>query len=361
MFFGKLDRYIIKKFLGTFFFIIGLIMMISVVFDFTEKMEDFIDRDAPIYAIIFDYYLNFVLYYGNLFSSLIIFIAVILFTSKLAQQSEIISILAGGISFKRLMLPYFTAATFLVVLALILNHFIIPSANKNRLDFEEEYIRVAFRIHDKNLHREIEPGTIVYIESFNTELNLAYKFSIEKWVQDTLVYKLRSDRANYIPEDSIWRIRNFYERIRLRNGVDSIHKSFQKDTTLNLEPKDFGERVTVASTLQTPDLNLFIEKEKMKGNDKVVHYEIEKHQRTSYPIATYILSLIGVSVASRKVRGGTGMHIALGLLLAVIYIFAFKITTVAAVNAGLNTLLAVWIPNFIFTGIAIYLYWKAPK
>lgn len=358
---GKIDSYIIKKFLGTFFFILGLIMAISVIFDLSERIDDIIEGGATFKEVVFDYYLNFMMYYGNLFSALLIFIAVILFTSKMAQQTEIIAIIAGGVSFNRLLRPYFIASTFLVVGALLLNHFLIPAANKGRINFEREYFWRAFSINERNLHREIEKGTIVYFDSYNTSLNTAYKFSIEKWKGDTLLYKLLSDRANYQADSSVWSILNYYERYYDENGKQLIQRGLKKDTIINVKPTDFNERVEMASTLSTPKLMAQIERERLKGNEQVTFYEIELHQRTSYPVATYVLTLIGVSIASRKVRGGIGMHIAIGLVLVIAYIFFMKVCTVAATNAGINPLTSVWIPNIIFAGIAFYLYRKAQK
>jgi len=358
---GILDRYIIGKFLGTFFFILAVIMAISVIFDLSEKIDDFIDNDVTAKEVIVDYYLNFILYYGNLFSALLIFIAVILFTSKMAQQTEIIAIIAGGVSFNRLLRPYFISATILVVAALLLNHFLIPAANKGRINFERQYFWRPFSINDRNLHREVEKGTIVYFDSYNSSLNTAYKFSIEKWDGDTLSYKLLSDRANYHADSSVWSILNYYERINLPGGKQLVRKGLNKDTVLNVKPSDFNERVEIASTMSTPRLIKQIEIERQKGNDQVTFYEIELHQRTSYPIATYVLTLIGVSIASRKVRGGIGLHIAIGLVLVIVYIFFMKVCTVAATNAGIDPFTSVWIPNLIFAGIAAGLYSKAQK
>lgn len=359
--FTILDRYIIKKFLGTFIFILSMIMAISIVFDVAERIDDFIESEASFWIIVSEYYFNFVLFYANLFSSLLIFISVILFTSKMASRTEIIAILAGGVSFKRLLRPFFFSAAILTLLALLLNHFVVPKANRARLDFMENYMWGSYRIKDNDMHREIEPGTIAYVESMNMEYHVGYKFSIEKWEGNKLSYKLLSDRAIYSPEEKKWTIRNYHERWFLEDNKEKLLSGLAKDTVLNLRPEDFGERIDVINTLNYFDLNKRIEKEKLKGSNMVTFFELEKHQRTSYPFATFILTLIAVSVASRKVRGGIGIHLAFSIITAVVYIFMMKIASVAATNAGMNPLLAVWIPNIFFGALAIYLYFKAPK
>src|SRR5690554_934468 len=356
-----LDRYILKKFLGTFFFMLAVIMSIAIVFDISEKLEKFMRSDAPFLEIVFNYYLNFAFYYGNLFSSLLIFLSVLLFTSQMAQRTEIVAIFASGVSFTRFLYPYFIGATILVGVSIYFTHYQLPIANKTRLQFEEEYLRKQFRISDKNLHRQYAPNNIAYFESFSTINNVGYKFSLEKWNDDgTLSSKLLADRARYDTLSGKWTIENFYVR-HFTDSIETISQGTKIDTLLALKPSDFGQRISVASTMGYKELNDFIDSEREKGSDQTVHYEIEKHQRTSYPFATYILTIIGVSIASRKNRGGIGAHLAVGVLIAVTYIFAMKVTTVAATNAGLNPILAVWLPNIIYFFISIFVFVKAQK
>lgn len=356
-----LDLYIIKKFLGTFFFMIAMIMAIAVVFDVSDRIDKFAKNEAPLDAIVFKYYLNFIFFYSNMFSSLFIFLSVLLFTSQMAQRTEIVAIFASGVSFRRFLVPYFVGASVLVGISLYFTHYQLPISNRIRTEFEEQYIRKQFRIDDKNLHRQIDDETIAYFESFSTVNLVGYKFSLEKWnAEGTLTYKMMADRARFDSLSGKWTIDNFYER-RITDSTETIHKGLVLDTVLNLRPNDFGQRLNIASTMGYQELTEFIESEKRKGSDKTVHYEIEKHQRTSYPFAAYILTIIGVSLASRKARGGIGAHLAIGVLIAVSYIFAMKITTVAATNAGLNPLIAVWIPNIAYFFISVYLYRKAQK
>lgn len=355
-----LDRYIIKSFLTTFFFILGMLMVLAVIIDLVEKMDDFVSITAPIGDIVFDYYLNFIFFYSNMFAGLITFLAVIFFTSRLAQRTEIVAMLSGGVSFRRFFVPYFIAATFITALSLWGNHFILPDANATRLEFEENYLRNAFQIKGKNHHREIEPGTIAYFENFYHDKNMGYRFSLEKWEGDSLYFKLLSNRAFYDTLSGSWRIEDYFIR-EFVDGRSLIRNGPSMDTILPLEPGDLGQRVTYASSMDYYELNEFIAEKQRQGSDQVNHFLIEKHQRTATPFATYIFTLIGVSLASRKTRGGTGLHIFVGLMLTFIFIFALRLTAVGATNAGLSPLLAVWIPNFIFLLIGLWIYRRAPK
>ncbi len=335
-------------------------MAVSIIFDISEKIDNFISNDTPLDEIVFKYYVNFVFHYSNMFSSLLIFISVVLFTSKMAQRSEIIAILAAGVSFKRFLRPFFISATLLTALALIFNHIILPPANRNRIEFEEHYFHGGFNRLVKNLHAEVEPGKIVYMQSLASHDNVAYKFSMEQWEEGKLVYKLVSDRAIYDTATTKWRLYNFYERTY--NGLEeTVVRTSRKDTTYGFSVSDFTEKVELTASMNSFQLMDAIERETEKGSDKVTYFQIEMHQRTAYPIATYILTLLGVSLASRKVRGGTGLHIAIGLIIAVIYIFLMRVTTVAASNAGVNPLLSVWLPNIFFALIGVWVYLKSPK
>ncbi len=356
----KLDWYIIKKFLGTFFFSIGLIMAIAIVFDISEKLQDFLDKKAPLNAIVFDYYLNFIPYFANLFSPLFVFISVIFFTAKMASNSEIVAILAGGISFKRMLRPYILSASVLALLSLYLNNFLIPKANAKRLAFEENYIRNKYRFSDKNIHRQIAPGTYVYFESFNNLANIGYKFSIEKFNNNKLEYKLISDYMQWDSLKNKWTIHNYYERF-LNGEKQTFLKGNVKDTTINLTPKDFNRRENFIEAMDYYQLNQFIADEKFKGSENIPFYEVEKYKRIAFPFATFVLTIIGVSLSSRKVRGGIGMHIGIGLLISFAYILFMQVSTVMATNSGVDAAIAVWIPNVLFGILSLILLQKAPK
>ena len=325
----KIDWYIIKKFLGTFLFSITLILLVVIVFDISEKIDDFIEKEAPLRAIIFEYYLNFIPYFGNLFSPLFTFIAVIFFTSKMANNTEIISILSSGVSFQRMMLPFIISAIIIGSLSFTLGNFIIPSANEDRLEFENTYIKNPYRNRDKNIHIQISPVNFVYMESYNSTKNIGYKFSMEMFLQGELKQKLFS---NYVEWDST-------------SGKWNIHHYF----------------INTVETMSYFKLNNYIAEERMKGSKNLVFHLIEKHKRIAFPFATIILTLIAVAFASSKVRGGIGLHLGVGLLISFSYILFMQISTTFATNGDLSPALAVWIPNLIYTGLAAYLLKKAPK
>ena len=378
--FKTLDRYIIRQFLGTFFFILVLIMAIAVVFDISEKTEDFAKTSASVYEIVVDYYINFIIYYSNLFSGLLIFIAVLLFTSRLANRSEIIAALSSGVSFPRFVRPFFIAATILTAISLIVNVFLLPQANKVRLAFEKAHIWSTYKLEESNVLREIAPGEIVYFESVDMARLTGYRFSLEKWEDGQLRSKLLSDRAVYDTVTGHWTIHDYMIRdIPVELGPvaldqpsgaladadimlpERIRRGAVLDTVIPLKLSDLGQRLDNVAALDRKEIAAYIAAEKARGGNKVAYYEVEQKQRTSYPFATYVFTLMGVGIASRKVRGGTGVHMVLGVLLCLLYVFTMKMTTVAATNSAFNPTLAVWIPNIIFGIIGAWIYWKAPK
>lgn len=357
----KIDIYIMKKFLGTFFFTLLLIICIVIVFDISEKLEDFIEREAPLKAIAVDYYLNFIPYFANMFSPLFIFISVIFFTSKMASNSEIVAILAGGVSFRRFLRPYLICAFVLAILSFYLNNFMIPDANKKRLAFEEVYYRNKFRNFSQNIHMQIDSSTYIYMTNFVVDVNLGNNFSIERFDEDgNLEYKLLSDNVKWDSTSNQWTISNYVER-HIDGLNEKITRGAKKDTVINLKPEEFKRRKSFITTMDMFELNDFIEEAKFKGSKQIVNFEIEKHQRGAYPFATFVLTLIGVSISSRKVRGGIGMHIGLGLVISFSYILFMQISSTFAINSGAPAIVAVWIPNIVYTLLALYLLKKAPK
>lgn len=356
-----LDIYILKKFLGTFFFSIALIISISIVFDFSENVDEFIEKDAPTKAIFFDYYMNFVPYFANLFSSLFIFISVIFFTSKMASNTEIISILASGISFRRLLRPYLIGAILLSLISLYLNNFLIPKSNVKRLNFRYTYISKAFKNKDKNMHLQLDENSYAYIGSYSSPTDVGIKFSLEKFNdKGELKYKLIADYIRWDTTKKLWTIQNFYER-KIDGMNEEIRRGLSKDTVLNMHPKEFSRRDTDVEMLDYFALNEAIEAEKFKGSKSVTFFEIEKHKRIAFPFSAIILTFIGVSIASRKVRGGIGMHLLLGLLISFSFILFMKFSQTFSTNGGLHPMIAMWIPNALFGLLAIYLLAKAPK
>ena len=354
-----LDKYIIKKFLTTFFFIFGVIMLLSIVFDLAEKLSDFMTNQATVQEVVFQYYVSFILFYGNMFSSMIIFISVIWFTAKMAQDTEIIPILNSGRPFKRFVRPYMIAASILMLISLTLNHFVIPNTNQMRLDFEEKFYRNEMYIQD--YHAEFPGGQVVYFDNYMAASNQAHEFVFEQESETGEIrYFLKAQTAENKKGTNEWILRNYYERT-VGDTNDIISDGARKDTSFQFTMDEMATRENIAETMPYFELKQFIEREKKKGSSMVPLYEIELYQRTSYPFATYVLTIIGIAVASRKKRGGVGVNIAIGLGIIFIYIFAMKVTTVAAMNLGFATSVAVWIPNILFGCFAFWLYKRVQR
>ncbi len=354
-----LDKYIIKKFLSTYFFMLGIIMLLSMVFDISANLSEFIQNKAPISSIFIDYYLNFLVYYGNTFSSIIVFISVIWFTAKMAQDSEIIPMLFSGRPFIRILKPYAISATILLVLSIFINHFLLPISNKIRLDFEEKYYRS--RILVENYHAEFNKEKYVYFSSYNSDENIVYNFNMEQWTKDNKPsYFIRATTAKNILGTNKWELMDFYER-KIGETNDILRSGHRKDTVFTFKIEDLAIRDNRSETMTNKQLSDFINREIAKGSANVPMHKIVLYQRTSLPFAVYVLTIIGVAVSSTKKRGGIGLNIAIGLGFAFIYIFAMKITTVAAMKVGFPVLLAVWIPNILFGLVGVYLYRISPK
>ncbi len=356
----KLDIYIIKKFLGTFFFTIALILSIAIIFDISEKIDDFMEKSAPMFAIIFDYYFNFVPYYGNLFSFLFVFISVIFFTSKMAVHSEFIAMLSSGMSYHRIMRPYIISAAIIALLSWYLSNWVIPHSNKIRLDFENTYVNNAYRFKNRNFHKQISPGIYVYIESYNNKLDMGSKFSMEKFKAGKLVSKLVSDYVKWDTLQNKWQIHNY--RIRYFNETgEKIEHGRKLDTAIAMERKDFHRRANDVETMNQTELRHFIAREQLAGSGNINAYLIEDYKRTAFPFSTFILTIMGVSLASRKVRGGTALYLGVGLALSFSYILFMQISFQFSIGSNLSPLIAVWIPNILYGLIAAFLYKLAPK
>lgn len=335
-------------------------MTISVVFDISEKLDDFLEKQPTVGQVIFDYYLNFILYYGNLFSPLIIFLSLIYFTSRMAQRTEIVAMMSGGVSFNRFLRPFLIAATILAGSALFLNHLVIPRANKTRLAFEEKFYKTRVVNTNQDLHREVSPGKLIYFKSVDLKVNEGRQFALEQWKDGELTDKITATKAIQVPETQVWKLENFVIR-SFHSDTEQVRQGLEMDTILGFDIKEFVKSVVFVSSMDYFELEEYLKKARLSGTDKMPYYLIEKHQRTSYPFATYVLTIIGVSVASRKVRGGIGSQIAIGVLVTLLYVFAMKVTTVSATNAGLEPLLATWLPNIIFAFLAFILYLRARR
>ncbi|MBL7941728.1 MAG: LptF/LptG family permease [Flavobacteriales bacterium] len=355
------DLYIIRKFLGTFMFMIIAFVIVAVVFDVSENIDDLLQSNAAAHEIIFDYYLNFCFYFGNLLSSFIVFLSVIWVTSKLAQQSEIIAMLAGGVSYRRIILPYFMAAAALVALSLTLSHLVVPGANRTKLDFELKYLKGDLNVADRNIHREVEPGTLVHFRTVSLEKQSGTQFSLEKWENGRLVMKINGGSAARDSINNLWTITNADVRYFYSDGSERVYHRERLDTALNLSISKFAERSEVVSTMSNAQLNQYLAQEKSGGSGRIAFIEIEKFSRTSNAFGIFVLTLIGVSVSSRKSRGGTGFHLFLALVIGLFFVFISRFATVAATNVGFPTSVAVWVPNMIFLLVGIALFWRAQK
>ncbi len=359
MFLKRIDRYIIVKFLGTYFLAIALIISIAVVFDITEKLDDFYNNHAPLEAIIFDYYLNFIPYFANLFSPLFVFISVIFFTSKMADNTEIVSILASGISFRRMMLPYFVSALIIASMTFYLNGYVIPRANTVRLNFENQYIKKRNSDNARNIQMEIEPGVIMYLERYEKNRKKGYGFSVEKFDDKKLVSRVTASNIEWDTLNN-WKINNYL--IRHFDGlVERIEKGSTKDTIFHVQPSDFLVTQGMQEQMNLSELKEYLDKQKSRGVGNIKEFELEYHRRFAFPCAAFILTLIGVSLSSQKKRGGLGINIGVGLMLSFSYILLSTISSTFSINGTMPPFWAMWITNIIYLPIGIFLYIRAPK
>ena len=357
----KIDWYIIKKFLGTYFFSIALIISIAVVFDVNEWIDNFINNKAPVKAIIFDYYANFIPYFSNLFSPLFVFISVIFFTSKLAENSEIIAMMSTGMSFRRLLRPYMISAAIIAVLTYGMGAYVIPKGNVTRLNFEDKYKKKKKTEYVRNVQVEVDSGVIAYMERYENYNKTAYRFSLDKFVDKKLVSHLTAKSATYDTTTvNKWTLKNYM--IREMDGMkETITKGERLDSIIKMEPQDFLIMKGQQETMTSSELSAYIERQRRRGFANIKEFEIEYHKRIAMSFASFILTIIGVSLSSRKVKGGMGMYLGAGLALSFSYILFQTVSATFAVNGNASPFLAVWVPNIVYTFIAIYLYRKAPR
>lgn len=356
----KIDIYIIKKFLGTYFLSILLIVCVAVVFDFTEKLDNFIRYEASAYDVITKYYLRFVPYFANLFSPLFVFISVIFFTSKMAYDSEIIAMISGGVSFRRLMRPYFISAGLIALMIFVLGSTIIPNSNKVRYEFEDQYVSSRKKDMDRDIHIELEPGIYAYVQRFSSRNYTGYWFSLESYENGEMTSRTTAKSMRYIKKTDTWKLYTCVTRT-FDGENETIEKASQIDTTLNLVPSDLIKMKRYYETMTNSELKTFINRQQKRGIDNYTEYVVERHRRISTPFSAIVLALIGVSLSSRKVRGGSSLHIGIGFTLSFSYILFETVMSSFAVNGNADPLLAAWLPNLVYAIIGIYLYIKAPK
>lgn len=360
----RIDRYIISKFLSTYIFLIAIIVVIAIIFDYNEKIDKFASSNATWQQVVFDYYLNFVPYFVNLFSPLFVFIAVIFFTSKLADNSEIIAMKSTGMSFKRLLRPYFYSAALIALCTFMLGAYVIPRGNVERVNFENTYIKKKTDITAvDNVQMQVDTGVVAYITHFDNTNKSGYGFSLDKFVNKKLVSHLTAQNIQY---DTLsarrfsWTLR--YYTIRTLKGMrEEITSGERLDTIIIMEPKDFFYVRGQQETMTVPQLSEFIDRQRLRGAAGISTFEVEYHKRFAMPFAAFILTLIGVSLSCEKRKGGMGTSIGIGIALSFSYILFQTISSTFALNAGLPAMIAVWIPNILFAIIAFVLYRRTPQ
>jgi len=357
-----IDRYIIKKYLGTFVFTLGIFLVVMVIFDISEHLDNFLKYHSSLHDIVFKYYAGFIPFYLNLLSPLINFLAVIYFTAKMANQTEIVPILSGRASFNRFLRPYFICATLIFTVSLFANLFLIPYTNKLKIDFENSHSFNADDPTKSEVHIQLDKHTFVYVQSFDNVVHTGYNFVMEKFDGDQLKEKLTSSTISYDSVKRVWSIRNY--SVKLVNGlkekwIDGNGKV--KDTVLDMRPTDFIVYDNQYTAMSTHDLNINIGKEKIRGTGAIHEMQYDYYLRFVYPLSAYVLTLIAVSISSRKVRGGIGLPLGIGIFLCFTYIIVDRFSFVFAVKGNTPPLIAVCITNGIFGLVGLYLLKKAPK
>ncbi len=359
----KLDAYIVRKFLATFFFTAMIFSLIAVTIDFSEKIKKFIEEPITTKEIYIDYYMNFIMFINGLLWPLFTLIAVIFFTSRMANNSEIISIFNAGVSFRRLLYPYMLAASVIAVIHFLTGHFVIPNGNDKMLDVVHTYIH---KDEDKgktqDVHLFVSPDTKIYVKSYYKGDSSIREFRMEQFEANELVYYLKANSAKWLKEEKKWQLKNY--EIRTFDDMQEslvIGRGKQIDTAINLTPADFIDYKAQQTMMNTPELLAFIDKQRSRGVGNVQKYQIEYHRRSAEPFTIYILTLIGVAIAARKIRGGLGLHLALGIGIGALFVFLSRFAIVFASGQAIPIILGIWMPNIIFTAVALYLISTAQK
>lgn len=360
---SRLDRYIIGKFLGTYFFSIVLIISVAVVFDFNENIDKFLSKNAPLKLIFFDYYLNFIPYFSNLFSQLFVFISVIFFTTKLADNSEIIAMMSTGVSFKRLMRPYMISAAIIGIMTFILGSYIIPEGNVKRVKFENQFKRRQVITYTSNVQLEVDTGVIAYIGRYEDSYKTGYEFTLDKFEDKKLVKHLQAMSIQYdsvAPEPYHWILTNYQTR-DLQGMREILSTGYRLDTIIKMEPQDFLITKGQQETLTSPKLKRYIDRQKQRGFANIKEFEVEYWKRGASAFAAFILTIIGASLSARKRKSGLGLTLAVGIVLSFTYILFQTVSATFAINAEFPPILAAWLPNIVYSFIALYCYRKAPR
>lgn len=357
----KIDWYILRKFIGTFIYSLMILLVISVVIDITEKVDDFMTHNLSFWFVLTKYYIGFIPHIAALLFPLFIFISVIFFTSKMAYRTEIVAILSSGVSFRRFLRPYWVGGIFFGAILWGANQYVVPVANRIRTSFENKYVstpKTAEAMRNKTLR--IDSVTYINFDYYDPNYKTGSDFTLSRIRGQQVYYKLRAERVNWDSVAGTWKLQFTTERTI--NGMKETLTAHQ-DTVLKipLHPEEMVEEKNKQEAMTTPELNTYLKREELRGAEGLSVYYVEKYRRTSASVAVVILVMIGAIISSRKVRGGSGLHLALGIVISASYILFMQFSTVFATKADLNPLLAAWIPNFVFGGLAFWLYLRAPK
>ncbi|MCQ2345982.1 MAG: LptF/LptG family permease [Paludibacteraceae bacterium] len=355
----KLDVYIIRKFLGTFFFSIVLILSIGIVFDITEKMDNFYEFQLSFWTVVKEYYIHFIPYYANMFLQLFIFISVIFFTSKLAQNSEIIAMLSTGMSMQRLFVPYLISAGILFVFTFILGGYVIPPASGKLLDFTDKYVDHFTTENARNVQIKVEEGTVLYIETFRQPNHTGYRTSYEHFEDKTLKMRITAERVVYDTAYN-WHFENYTKR-EFDGMYEHLSKGMRLDTIIPMTPDELFITAEQAQQLTNSELRNYIKRQRERGAGNIQAFETELHKRYASPIGVFIMTLLGFTMSCRKVRGGIGKNLGIGITLSAAYILFSTVSTTFSASKIMSPFMAAWIPNFIFLGIGIFLYTRVRK
>jgi lipopolysaccharide export system permease protein len=355
-----LDRYILKRFLVTYFFVVAILISVIVVVDYTEKSDDFIKHNLSFGYIFSEYYLNYIPFMANTLSPIAVFIAVVFMTAKLASHSEIIAILSSGVSFNRLLMPYFVGSILLSAITFYMIGWVIPDSAKIKVEFQNKYLKNPFYFDDRDVHYRISDSTYVYMESYNNRMHTGYRFTLEKIREDELLAKLSAERVAWDSIKQKWSIEKY--QVQEFNGLnEKIFTGTNLDTALGLTPKYFESNYNLEETMTFAELEAFIQEQKMRGVGNIERFLNTKYERYAYPFAIILLTLMGVIMSAKKSRRGTGFQIALGFLLAFIYILFVIMSRSVASGGNVDPMLAAWLPNISFSVITVFLYFSVQK
>lgn len=356
-----LDKYILKRFLTAFFFVVLLLLAIIVMIDITEKNEDFMKSGLSFGQIAVQFYLYFIPFLANMISPLIIFIAAVFVTSRMAAHTEIIAILNSGVSFARFLFPFFLGSCLIAIATFFLVGWLIPRSNQGMVKFENKYLRNHFNFEGRDVHIKISPTNYVYLESYNNQIHTGYQFTLEKIEGGKLLSKLKASRIVWNPQKKKWSVEDYLIRNFSDMGKQTLIRGSILDTTINMKPADFESKYLHQQTLNMGQLEDYIAQLKERGAENIEMYEVEKYERHAYPFAVIILTLFGVIVAARKARGGTGFQIAFGFILAFVYLILVILSRNFATSGFISSMMAAWIPNVLFTLIGLVMYRFMPR